>query len=396
MKLNAELKGSQAYRHNNALAIPFLIVFVVVVVGYITFDFARTYLQFLTARIESLSNRILQASEIEKHADARQARLNHLRPKFAIIQSRLHLEEGNSEALAIDSEGNVTFNEVEFFELVDKDKNGTITYDELDAILQLQPKELRQFVERMNELDHHENTDEISKKCFTHYFLDVLEECASFQLTPEEAGVLWDEMSKKSGVKKTGKVRLQTMYESSISNILSDTQISQVITKFRRSLEESTRSDNLRSSTSGRPSTEGIERDFFCNNYPKFLDEVQAESVENSTRVEGIDIAFRDLELAVNAGRNVTVNVVDNVTGRVQGGKMTAVMGGSGAGKTSLLNALCGRAYYGEVKGDVFINGHQASIEDFTGSIGFVPQVSRRGKFSYFKQFKAYDLMMLH
>jgi len=254
--------------------------------------------------------------------------------------------------------------------LVDQDKNGTITYEELDAVLQLQPKELRQFVERMNELDHHENTGEISKKCFTHYFVDVLEECASFQLTPEEAGLIWDEMTKRSGGKKNSKVRLQTMYDSSISNVLSDTQISQMITKFRLSLDESTRADN----SSARPSVVALERDFFCNNYPKFLDEVQAESSEKSTRVEGIDIAFRNLELAVNAGRNVTVNVVDNVTGRVQGGKMTAVMGGSGAGKTSLLNALCGRAYYGEVKGDVFINGHQASIEDFTGSIGFVPQ----------------------
>ena len=53
---------------------------------------------------------------------------------------------------------------------------------------------------------------------------------------------------------------------------------------------------------------------------------------------------------------------------------MTALLGGSGAGKTSLLNALCGRAYYGEVQGDVFINGKQADVESFTDSIGFVPQ----------------------
>ena len=48
--------------------------------------------------------------------------------------------------------------------------------------------------------------------------------------------------------------------------------------------------------------------------------------------------------------------------------------GGSGAGKTSLLNALCGRAHYGRVSGDVIINGNTAKIEDQTHAMGFVPQ----------------------
>ena len=48
--------------------------------------------------------------------------------------------------------------------------------------------------------------------------------------------------------------------------------------------------------------------------------------------------------------------------------------GGSGAGKTSLLNALCGRAHYGDVSGEITINGNMAKIEDQTHSMGFVPQ----------------------
>ena len=48
--------------------------------------------------------------------------------------------------------------------------------------------------------------------------------------------------------------------------------------------------------------------------------------------------------------------------------------GGSGAGKTSLLNALCGRAHYGVVSGEVVINGQKAKIEDNIGAMGFVPQ----------------------
>lgn len=45
-----------------------------------------------------------------------------------------------------------------------------------------------------------------------------------------------------------------------------------------------------------------------------------------------------------------------------------------GAGKTSLLNALCGRAFYGTVEGKVWINGVPAAIEDHRNAVGFVPQ----------------------
>jgi hypothetical protein len=46
------------------------------------------------------------------------------------------------------------------------------------------------------------------------------------------------------------------------------------------------------------------------------------------------------------------------------------------AGKTSLLNALCGRAFYGDVAGSIYVNGHRTSIEEHIGTVGFVPQVS--------------------
>ena len=39
--------------------------------------------------------------------------------------------------------------------------------------------------------------------------------------------------------------------------------------------------------------------------------------------------------------------VLSGVTGKVQSGEVTAVMGPSGAGKTTFLNALSGKAYYG-------------------------------------------------
>lgn len=51
-----------------------------------------------------------------------------------------------------------------------------------------------------------------------------------------------------------------------------------------------------------------------------------------------------------------------------------AVMGGSGSGKSSLLNALCGRAGYGKVTGVIKINGNKTTIDEHKNVIGFVPQ----------------------
>lgn len=48
--------------------------------------------------------------------------------------------------------------------------------------------------------------------------------------------------------------------------------------------------------------------------------------------------------------------------------------GGSGAGKTSLLNALCGRSHYGTTNGIIHVNGKITNIEDCIDTMGFVPQ----------------------
>ena len=49
-------------------------------------------------------------------------------------------------------------------------------------------------------------------------------------------------------------------------------------------------------------------------------------------------------------------------------------MDGSGSGKSSLPNALCGRAFYGKITGSVKINGNDSKIEKHKAVIGFVPQ----------------------
>ena len=120
-------------------------------------------------------------------------------------------------------------------------------------------------------------------------------------------------------------------------------------------------------------------REFFIENYPQLLMDVMLTGDEESndgseeTDFRGVDLCFKDLSLSIKLGTK-SVDVVKKVTGRLRGKTMTALMGGSGAGKTSLLNALCGRAHYGETTGTVYLNGHETEIQKHVDCIGFVPQ----------------------
>lgn len=82
-----------------------------------------------------------------------------------------------------------------------------------------------------------------------------------------------------------------------------------------------------------------------------------------------IEVAFRDLTLSLKGKQ-----LVRCVTGKLMPGRVTAVMGPSGAGKTTFLNALAGRTTGYEMTGLVLINGKVEPIRAYKKIIGFVPQ----------------------
>lgn len=142
------------------------------------------------------------------------------------------------------------------------------------------------------------------------------------------------------------------------------------------------RSSAISASSGGQrgppPAQNTIGRDEFIEHYPQLLldfmlEDEDEDDIGDKMEQQGIDMCFKNLSLSIKLGKN-SVKVVDDVTGRIRAKSMTAIMGGSGAGKTSLLNALCGRAYYGETTGSILVNGHEESIEDHKDSVGFVPQ----------------------
>ncbi|KAL4341072.1 hypothetical protein GQ457_08G000810 [Hibiscus cannabinus] len=84
-----------------------------------------------------------------------------------------------------------------------------------------------------------------------------------------------------------------------------------------------------------------------------------------------IEVAFKDLTITLK-GKNI--HLMRCVTGKLSPGRVSAVMGPSGAGKTTFLSALTGKAPGCIMTGTVQINGKEGSIQAYKKIIGFVPQ----------------------
>lgn len=66
--------------------------------------------------------------------------------------------------------------------------------------------------------------------------------------------------------------------------------------------------------------------------------------------------------------------ILSSISGSVHPGELLAIMGASGAGKTSFLDILARKNKRGMIRGDFWLNGEKVTDEDFRSVIGFVDQ----------------------
>ncbi|KAL6133419.1 hypothetical protein ACLB2K_065654 [Fragaria x ananassa] len=95
-----------------------------------------------------------------------------------------------------------------------------------------------------------------------------------------------------------------------------------------------------------------------------------AKETEIKTRPV-IEVDFKDLTLTLKGKEK---NLLRCVTGKLFPGRVSAVMGPSGAGKTTFLSALSGKVHGCTVTGSILINGKAEPMTAFKRIIGFVPQ----------------------
>jgi ABC-type multidrug transport system ATPase subunit len=109
-----------------------------------------------------------------------------------------------------------------------------------------------------------------------------------------------------------------------------------------------------------------IEADFQKN--PDFQRFIRSVSRSVTTQSIGLSFDFENLAYETRSGKKI----LQDVTGTMPRGSMWGVMGGSGAGKSTFLNVLMGKASH--TGGAVKINGWSKDMNKYKKLIGYVPQ----------------------
>nr|KYP37548.1 ABC transporter G family member 28 [Cajanus cajan] len=118
----------------------------------------------------------------------------------------------------------------------------------------------------------------------------------------------------------------------------------------------------------GMGATKGKKKD--KNNLSKIINDIE----ENPDNPEGFNVQIGDKNVKKQAPRGKNKHLLRCVTGKLYPGRVSAVMGPSGAGKTTFLSALTGKATGCHTTGQVLVNGKESSIRSYKKIIGFVPQ----------------------
>jgi len=94
-----------------------------------------------------------------------------------------------------------------------------------------------------------------------------------------------------------------------------------------------------------------------------------------SIPVKPVTLTFRDICYDVTASKgSAKIRLLDNVNGVFRPKKMTALMGSSGAGKTTLMDVIAMRKSIGTVTGEILVNGFPQEENSFRRVTGYVEQ----------------------
>ncbi|BDA47962.1 ABC transporter G family member 36 [Coccomyxa sp. Obi] len=96
-----------------------------------------------------------------------------------------------------------------------------------------------------------------------------------------------------------------------------------------------------------------------------------------------ITLVYRDLQYFVampgkkqvgEDGKRKRLELLKPMSGAAVPGQLTALMGGSGAGKTTLMDVIAGRKTQGEIKGEILVNGFPKEQRSWARVVGYVEQ----------------------
>ncbi|RKP05905.1 hypothetical protein THASP1DRAFT_19180 [Thamnocephalis sphaerospora] len=99
-----------------------------------------------------------------------------------------------------------------------------------------------------------------------------------------------------------------------------------------------------------------------------YADSDESAKTEMTQVERTFDISFQDLGLTLTNG----IKIMSGVTGQLSSGRCCAILGPSGAGKTTFVSLLTGKAK--KTSGTIMLNGVEEPLSKYQKLIGFVPQ----------------------
>ncbi|ETO60182.1 hypothetical protein F444_21581, partial [Phytophthora nicotianae P1976] len=113
-----------------------------------------------------------------------------------------------------------------------------------------------------------------------------------------------------------------------------------------------------------------------------------AVEIERSHVVSPVTVAFQDLRYSVPDPHNPkeSLELLKGITGFALPGSITALMGSSGAGKTTLMDVIAGRKTGGKITGKILLNGYKANDLAIRRSTGYCEQMDVHSEAATFRE----------
>ena len=90
--------------------------------------------------------------------------------------------------------------------------------------------------------------------------------------------------------------------------------------------------------------------------------------------MEGVQIKWKNIHVEVKAG-DKRAPILQDINGYANPGSLLAIMGSSGAGKTTFMNVLAQRNLRGlDVSGQITLNGVPISVDNIKKLSGYIQQ----------------------
>uniref|UniRef100_M4D8I7 ABC transporter domain-containing protein n=1 Tax=Brassica campestris TaxID=3711 RepID=M4D8I7_BRACM len=108
-------------------------------------------------------------------------------------------------------------------------------------------------------------------------------------------------------------------------------------------------------------------------NHTKSSSKIATQS-KNALPFKPLTFTFQEVRYFVQTPQGKKVQLLSNVTGAFKPGVLTALMGVSGAGKTTLMDVLSGRKSRGDIEGDIQVGGYRKGQETIAKGSGYCEQ----------------------